>query len=101
MIAQSEPTTPPEYGDAFPSAFSKPNRYSATSMTSASGMSTRQNRLSAHLTSPPSGFSRLYNANSNLPSQSVPTSRRQSGDGRAEDDFLPTHEATIHRNTTK
>ncbi|QIX02290.1 hypothetical protein AMS68_007807 [Peltaster fructicola] len=93
MIAQSEPTTPPDYSDAFPSAFSKPNRYSMTSLTSAPSMFTRPNRASTQFTSPPMGLSRLYNGSNNLPSQSVPGSRRHSDDEEDIDDLMPSYDA--------
>lgn len=123
MIAQSEPTTPPEYQDAFPSmcssdaahlsistdlfglaALTRPNRYSTTSLTSPPGINSRPSRSSAHFTSPPGGFARPYTAtnNSNLPSQSVPGSRRQSDDEEEEDDFLfRSYDSTLHRAAAK
>ncbi|EGP90362.1 unnamed protein product [Zymoseptoria tritici ST99CH_1A5] len=90
LFAQSEPTTPPEY-QTFAANFSRPNRYSAASLTSPPGIATRSNRASAHLASPPNGSARAYNQsnNSNLPSQSVPGSRRQSdGEDDDDDDFV-------------
>ena len=118
MIAQSEPTTPPEYQDAFASlslenygprplltrfigAVNRPNRYSTASLTSPPGITSRPNRSSTQLTSPSAGVIRPYTANhaSNLPSQSVPGSRRQSDD-EEEDDFL-FYESNIHRAAAK
>ncbi|TWU74918.1 hypothetical protein ED733_004462 [Metarhizium rileyi] len=54
---QSEPTTPPEYRDnsGFPSIFSRPNRYSTSSLASPPGF-TRPARSGSQLTSPPSGL---------------------------------------------
>jgi septum formation inhibitor MinC len=81
---QSEPTTPPEYRDnGFPSAFSRPNRFSSASMTSPSGPTTLSNRASrsgSQLTSPPADLIAAYpaQASSHLPSRSVPGSRRNS-----------------------
>ncbi|KAK3701582.1 hypothetical protein LTR37_015436 [Vermiconidia calcicola] len=89
MIAQSEPTTPPDYQDSFTSSVSRPNRYSTNSLTSPIGVTTRPNRSSTQLTSPSAGAVRPYTASyvSNLPSQSVPGSRRQSDDEEEEDNF--------------
>ena len=124
MIAQSELTTPPEYQDGFPGTYfngfvhitisidilysagtiSRPNRYSTNSLTSPPSVATRANRSSTHLTSPAANFSRPYTAmnNSNLPSQSVPGSRRQSDDEEEADDFLfASYDSTIHRAAAK
>lgn len=106
LFAQSEPTTPPEY-NAFPSAFSRPNRYSAASLTSPAGISTRPNRSSTQLTSPSAGFARTYNSNSNangsnIPSQSVPGSRRQSdGEEDDDDDFIYGYDDSVRRAAAK
>jgi hypothetical protein len=77
----SEPTTPPEYRDnGFPSAFSRPTRFSTSSVTSSPGIfnifSTSQ------VTSPPpsqarSGVTATANGN-RFSVQSVPASRRNS-----------------------
>ncbi|PQE29769.1 pumilio domain-containing protein [Rutstroemia sp. NJR-2017a WRK4] len=56
---QSEPTTPPEYRETssgFPSAFSRPNRYSTSSLTSPPGLYNRPGRSGSQLTSPQSGI---------------------------------------------
>ncbi|KAM4060021.1 pumilio-family RNA binding repeat domain-containing protein [Hirsutella rhossiliensis] len=55
---QSEPTTPPEYHDnsGFPSIFSRPNRYSTSSLASPPGLYNRPARSGSQLTSPPSGI---------------------------------------------
>lgn len=90
LFAQSEPTTPPEYHNGFANNFSRPNRYSTASLTSPPGVANRSNRASTHLTSPSGAFARTYNVNhnnSNLPSQSVPGSRRQS-DGEEDDEEI-------------
>ncbi|KAM3078180.1 hypothetical protein ACMFMG_002523 [Clarireedia jacksonii] len=58
---QSEPTTPPEYRESssgFPSAFSRPNRYSTSSLTSPPGLYNRPGRSGSQLTSPQSGTRR-------------------------------------------
>lgn len=104
-MASSEPTNPPEYASAFPSAFSRPNRYSMTSLTSPPGIATRPNRSSTQLTSPSAAFARPYtsgNATSTtaLPSQSVPGSRRHSDDEN-EDDFIYGYDNAIHRAAAK
>jgi len=102
MLAQSEPTTPPEYADAFPSALSKPNRYSLQSLTSPPGIINRPSRASTQLTSPPNLYNRPFSShNPNLPSQSMPGSRRQSDDEEDEDDFLYNFDASVHRAAAK
>jgi hypothetical protein len=84
----SQPTTPPEYSDnnGFPTALSRPNRFSMSSITP--GMTTpRGNRSGSQMTSPPSGQGNGY-----LPSKSMPGSRRNSdedGDDFDNDDFTP------------
>lgn len=104
LFAQSEPTTPPEYS-AFPSAFSRPNRYSAASLTSPSGITTRPNRASTQLTSPSIGYARNYNNSngnsSNIPSQSVPGSRRQSDGEDDDDDFIYGYDDSARRAIAK
>jgi hypothetical protein len=85
LIAQSEPTTPPEYHNSF-AGFTRSGRYSTASLASPPGLATRPNRASTQLTSPSLSFVRTYmngsgsNNSSNLPSQSVPGSRRHSDD---------------------
>ena len=98
LFAQSEPTTPPEYSNTF-NNFSRPNRYSTASLTSPPGIVTRPNRASTHLTSPTIGLAHTYNnANtSNLPSQSVPGSRRQSDDEEDGEDFIYGYENNFRR----
>jgi hypothetical protein len=82
---QSEPTTPPEFRDGgFPNQFSRPgsNRFSLNSalngalngFTSPPTMSNRQSRSGSQLTAPPSGSGQ----SSQLPSKSMPGSRRGS-----------------------
>ncbi|EME47358.1 hypothetical protein DOTSEDRAFT_69329 [Dothistroma septosporum NZE10] len=98
LFAQSEPTTPPEY-HVYPNNFSRTNRYSTASLTSPPGIVTRPNRSSTQLTSPSAGFARTYTTNnaSNLPSQSVPGSRRQSDDEEDEADFLYNYDNSVRR----
>lgn len=90
---QSEPTTPPEYRDnsGFPSMFSRPNRYSMSSLTSPPGFLNRPARSGSQLTSPPSGrmqsrfgFDDATPAMPSMPSRSVPTTRRNSDDEKDE-----------------
>ncbi|KAM0714024.1 hypothetical protein Q7P37_010988 [Cladosporium fusiforme] len=97
MIAQSEPTTPPEYADAFPSIFSKPNRYSSASLTSPPGIVNRPTRAATQLTSPPFQYSRPLTSSANLPSHSMPGSRRQSDDEEEADDYLYNFDSSLHR----
>ncbi|CAO1602339.1 hypothetical protein XANCAGTX0491_005955 [Xanthoria calcicola] len=80
---QSEPTTPPEYRDQFPSVFSRNNRYSMSSIASPPGLNNRSSRSGSQLTSPPSEIAQtLHNhiSSDTLPSKSVPGSRRGSND---------------------
>ncbi|OAA59257.1 Armadillo-like helical [Cordyceps fumosorosea ARSEF 2679] len=85
---QSEPTTPPEYRDhnsGFPSMFSRPNRYSTSSLTSPPGIFNRPGRSGSQVTSPPSGMMQpRYGYDEPLPSRSVPTTRRNSDDEKEE-----------------
>jgi len=98
---QSEPTTPPEYRESnsgFPSVFSRPNRYSTSSLTSPPGLYNRPGRSGSQLTSPQSGImqSRLV-MDDNIPSRSVPGSRRNSDeDEKAE---AVRQDPTSHRST--
>ncbi|OCK77345.1 ARM repeat-containing protein [Lepidopterella palustris CBS 459.81] len=107
---QSEPTTPPEYRDngGFPSAFSRPNRFSISSIASppGTGISTnRQSRSGSQITSPPSVSSTVGTQGSQstnqLPSKSVPGSRRNSDEeAEAEDggfDFNLTNMSPVQR----
>jgi hypothetical protein len=96
---QSEPTTPPEYREStsgFPSVFSRPNRYSTSSLTSPPGLYNRPGRSGSQLTSPQSGIiqSRLM-MDDKLPSKSVPGSRRNS-----DEDFVPLHSSSSVLNFT-
>lgn len=103
LFAQSEPTTPPEYHNSYSTNFARPNRYSAASLTSPPGNTSRPHRASTQLTSPIAGFARTYtnNTSSNVPSQSVPGSRRQSDDEEDEDDFIYGYEQNLRRASAK
>jgi hypothetical protein len=104
---QSEPTTPPEYRDnaGFPSMFSRPNRYSTSSLTSPPGLFNRSARSGSQLTSPPSGLMQSRfgftpeerTAPSQLPSRSVPTTRRNSDDEDKEEAVR--QDPTSHRSS--
>ena len=90
----SQPTTPPEYSDSngFPTALSRPNRFSMSSINP--GMTTpRGSRSGSQITSPPSSNPGTQGAaNGYLPSKSVPGSRRNSdeeGDEFEHSDFTP------------
>lgn len=87
----SQPTTPPEHKDnnnGFPSAFSRPNRFSMSSINSPAMGGTRTSRSGSQITSPPSVTSTqaTIGAQTQLPSKSMPGSRRNS-DEEAEDDY--------------
>ncbi|KAI0009310.1 ARM repeat-containing protein [Xylariaceae sp. FL0662B] len=97
---QSEPTTPPEYRETssgFPTIFSRPNRYSTSSLVSPPGLSNRPGRSGSQLTSPQSGInpSRFYDEH--LPSRSVPGSRRNSDEDEKEEALR--QDPTSHRST--
>ncbi|RDW83178.1 putative RNA-binding protein [Coleophoma crateriformis] len=98
---QSEPTTPPEYRDSnsgFPSVFSRPNRYSTSSLTSPPGLYNRPGRSGSQLTSPQSGIMQSHlMLEDKIPSKSVPGSRRNSDeDEKAE---AVRQDPTSHRST--
>jgi hypothetical protein len=85
---QSEPTTPPEYrfqdpNNGFPSIFSRPNRYSMSSLMSPPGLISRPGRSGSQLTSPQSAIPARYN--DEQPYHSVPTTRRNSDDEEKEE----------------
>lgn len=86
---QSEPTTPPEYRETssgFPTMFSRPNRYSTSSLTSPPGLYTRPGRSGSQLASPQSGIIQSQFAyDDQLPSRSVPGSRRNSDEDDKEE----------------
>ncbi|KAH7321046.1 putative RNA-binding protein [Stachybotrys elegans] len=102
---QSEPTTPPEYRDSsgFPSMFSRPNRYSTSSLTSPPGLFNRPGRSGSQLTSPPNGMMHRFGFDDpapmqqQLPSRSVPTTRRNSDDEDKEEAVR--QDPTSHRAT--
>ncbi|KAI9872792.1 MAG: hypothetical protein M1830_001186 [Pleopsidium flavum] len=96
---QSEPTTPPEYRDyVFPSVLSRPNRFSASSITSPLGLINRGGRSGSQLASPPSGLVQTpqdHVATNKLPSKSVPGSRR--GSNEKDKVYMPELTMTNHR----
>lgn len=83
---QSEPTTPPELQDnGFPTALSKPNRFSSSTLTSPPGLSNRGSYTGSQITSPPTERARAtaLEALTGLPSTSAQGSR---GNSDEEDD---------------
>lgn len=85
---QSEPTTPPEHNSGFPSIFSRPNRYSMSSLASPPGFHNRPARSGSQLMSPPSGMAPgRYGWDEALPSRSVPITRRNSDDEEKDEPF--------------
>ncbi|KAF4634360.1 hypothetical protein G7Y89_g3754 [Cudoniella acicularis] len=97
---QSEPTTPPEYRETssgFPSVFSRPNRYSTSSLTSPPGLYNRPGRSGSQLTSPQSGILQSRTMEDKLPSKSVPGSRRNSDEDEKEEAVR--QDPTSHRST--
>lgn len=96
----SEPTTPPEYRESasgFPSAFSRPNRYSLSSLTSPPGLFNRPGRSGSQLTSPQSGIASRFIMEDKLPSKSVPGTRRNSDEDEKEEAVR--QDPTSHRST--
>lgn len=77
---QSEPTTPPDYQDSngFPTALSRPNRFSSSSIISPPSYTTRSSRAGSHVTSPPNERDRALQALTGYPSQSMADSRGDS-----------------------
>lgn len=99
---QSEPTTPPEYRESltgFPSMFSRPNRYSTSSLTSPMGLyNNRPGRSGSQLTSPPPGLLQSRFAfDDQLPSRSTPASRRNSDEDEKEEAVR--QDPSSHRST--
>lgn len=108
---QSEPTTPPEYRETssgFPSMFSRPNRYSTSSLTSPPGLVfNRPGRSGSQIASPPSSVMQSSASTSNppqhfgfddqLPSRSVPITRRNSDEDEKEEAVR--QDPTSHRST--
>ena len=97
---QSEPTTPPEYRETtsgFPSMFSRPNRYSTSSLTSPPGLYNRPGRSGSQLASPQSGIIHSRFAGDDHPARSVPASRRNSDEDEKEEAVR--QDPTSHRST--
>ena len=97
---QSEPTTPPEYRETtsgFPSVFSRPNRYSTSSLTSPPGLYNRPGRSGSQLTSPQSGIHQSRVMDDKLPSKSVPGSKPNSDEDEKEEAVR--QDPTSHRAT--
>ncbi|KAK1995959.1 ARM repeat-containing protein [Colletotrichum falcatum] len=97
---QSEPTTPPEYHESsgFPTMFSRPNRYSTSSLTSPPGLFNRPGRSGSQLTSPQSALMQSrFNFDDHMPSRSVPGSRRNSDEDEKEEAVR--QDPTSHRSS--
>ncbi|KAK1459271.1 hypothetical protein CMEL01_02270 [Colletotrichum melonis] len=97
---QSEPTTPPEYHESsgFPTMFSRPNRYSTSSLTSPPGLFNRPGRSGSQLTSPHSTVMQSrFTFDDHLPSRSVPGSRRNSDEDEKEEAVR--QDPTSHRSS--
>jgi hypothetical protein len=100
---QSEPTTPPEYhhnatNSGFPTMFSRPNRYSTSSLVSPPGLFNRPGRSGSQLASPSSTMARSrFPFDEPLPSRSVPSSRRNSDEDEKEEALR--QDPTSHRST--
>jgi hypothetical protein len=91
----SEPTTPPDYSDAgFPTSFSRPDRYSISSITSPPGLSNRYSQSSAPPAPSPSGNVNGRSLPPKPPAKSMPGSRRNSDD----EEYLP-DELASYRST--
>ncbi|KAI0205520.1 ARM repeat-containing protein [Astrocystis sublimbata] len=99
----SEPTTPPEYRDTntgFPNglSFSRPNRYSMSSLVSPPSHFSRSGRSGSLLTSPQSGIMPSRPQDDPLAYRSVPTTRRNSDDDEKEEALR--QDPTSHLSTT-
>ena len=100
---QSEPTTPPEHHSSsggFPSIFSRPSRYSMSSLASPPGFYNRPARSGSTLISPPSGMIQGQGRHAwddVLPSRSTPVTRRNSDDEEKDEAFR--HELASHRSS--
>ncbi|EJT71478.1 RNA-binding protein [Gaeumannomyces tritici R3-111a-1] len=103
---QSEPTTPPEYRDpnaGFPNIFSRPNRYSTSSLVSPPGLLyNRPGRSGSQLASPQSGggnlpLTRGFAFDDQLPARSMPGTRRNSDEDEKEEAVR--QDPTSHRST--
>ncbi|KAI1497031.1 armadillo-type protein [Biscogniauxia marginata] len=97
---QSEPTTPPEYRETssgFPTMFSRPNRYSTSSLVSTPGLFTRPGRSGSQIASPQSSVLPSHFYDDHLPSRSVPGSRRNSDEDEKEEALR--QDPTSHRST--
>ncbi|KAI0124941.1 putative RNA-binding protein [Xylariales sp. AK1849] len=102
---QSEPTTPPEYRETssgFPTMFSRPNRYSTSSLVSPPGLFNRPGRSGSQLASPQSGILQSQSQShfafdDQLPSRSVPGTRRNSDEDEKEEALR--QDPTSHRST--
>ncbi|KAI1167175.1 ARM repeat-containing protein [Nemania serpens] len=98
---QSEPTTPPEYRETntgFPTMFSRPNRYSMSSLVSPPGIFNRPGRSGSLLTSPQSSVMPPRYHDDSLPYHSVPTTRRNSDEDEKEEALR--QDPTSHLSTT-
>lgn len=96
---RSEPTTPPEYRESssgFPSAFSRPNRYSTSSLTSPPGLYNRPGRSGSTLISPKSAVLQSRLMMEGL-AKSGPASRRNSDEDEKEEAVR--QDPTSHRAT--
>lgn len=97
----SEPTTPPEYRETssgFPTMFSRPNRYSTSSLVSPQTMFNQRGRSGSQLTSPQSSaIPSRFGFDDQIPSRSVPGSRRNSDDDEKEEALR--QDPTSHRST--
>lgn len=80
-------TTPDNWQEnGFPSALSRLNRYSSSSMMSQQGLTTRSSRAGSQVTSPPNERERALQSLTGYPSQSMPGSRQDS-DGEENDQY--------------
>lgn len=86
---QSEPTTPPEYQDnGFPTMFSRPNRFSSSSVISPPSLNntTRSSRAGSQVISP-SERDRTLQALTGFAGQSMPGSRGDSDEEEQHDRY--------------
>jgi hypothetical protein len=97
----SEPTTPPEYRETssgFPTMFSRPNRYSTSSLVSPPGLFNRPGRSGSQLGASQAGILQSrFGFDDGVPSRSTPGSRRNSDEDEKEEAVR--QDPTSHRST--
>ena len=85
----TQPPTPPEYRDSgFPTALSRPNRFSSSSITSPPGISAPSSRVDSQIGSPPTERARAYQALTGAPYSGTQTQRNSDEEDDSYDDDI-------------